>query len=143
MRSRRSPLVERAAELLQRLRLERWTAIAFAASFLMALAIVLGTTQFRLFALRGAASAWIAGTVAENDFVVERDFQYVDERATQLKRDAQERLVPPVFTLNALAGSSALATFDRFAQSLQRQVKQGLSEEKILVRLQALPGAGR
>ena len=69
------------------------------------------------------------------DYVIERDYQFVDEHATQLKRDAQEKLVPPVFTLNALVSASALDSFDRFSQSLLRQVRQGLPEDAVYARL--------
>ena len=47
--------------------------------------------------------------VADKDFVVERDFPYVDETATEVRRDAQAELVPPVFTLNALVTTTPLA----------------------------------
>ena len=69
-------------------------------AFLAALAVVLVTTQFRGLPLRGRPDGMEPGTVADKDYVVERDFPFVDEKATELRRDAQAKLVPPVFTLN-------------------------------------------
>jgi putative nucleotidyltransferase with HDIG domain len=122
-------------ELIQRLRLERWMTLAVVGCFLAAFAVVFATTQFPSLALHGRSSSWQAGTVADMDYVIERDYQFVDEHATQLKRDAQEKLVPPVFTLNPLVSASALEGFDRFSQSLLRQVRQGLSQDAIYSRL--------
>ncbi|MGA2480579.1 MAG: hypothetical protein ABSG63_17650 [Spirochaetia bacterium] len=135
MKSRFSRLAASVGGLLQQLRLQRWTALAVAGGFLVALAVVLVTTQAPSFALHGKSASWQAGTVADMDFVIERDFQYVDEPATQLKKDAQEKLVPPVFMLNPLVTASVLDTFDRFSQALGRLAKQGLTETSMLSRL--------
>ena len=141
MKSRGFPLLSRAAGLLEALRLERWTTVAVCVAFLAALAVVLLTTQFKGLSLRGRANGWEPGKVAEKDYVVERDFLFVDERATDLRRDSQERRVPPVFSINTLVGSTALETYDRFSQSLQRLVRQGLSPEKIYMGLRGdFPG---
>src|SRR5512133_3058529 len=37
------------------------------------------------------------GRIAERDVVAERSVSYVDEEATRLRREAQEKLVPAVF----------------------------------------------
>ena len=141
MKSRGFPLLSRAAGLLEALRLERWTTVAVCVAFIAALAVVLLTTQFKGLSLRGRANGWEPGKVAEKDYVVEQDFLFIDERATDLRRDSQERRVPPVFSINTLVGSTALETYDRFSQSLQRLVRQGLSPEKIYVGLRGeFPG---
>ena len=44
-----------------------------------------------------------------------------------MKRDAREKLVPPVFTLNDSVTRDALLSFDRFSQSISRWRSQGLS----------------
>ena len=130
MKNSRFPSVARAAELIQRLRLEKWTTTAVAGAFVAACVLVLLTTQSRVFTLRGPDS-WLPGSVADKDFVVERDFQYVDEASTELKRDVQADLVPPVFTLDPVVTTTTLASFDRFSQSILRQVRQGSSEDRI------------
>jgi cyclic-di-AMP phosphodiesterase PgpH len=136
MKSRRPSLITRAADMSRRLRLERWTVVAVVACFLATLAIVLATTEYRSLSPRSSADSWAAGGIAEKDFVVERDFQFVDEKATQARRDAQAGLVPPVFTLSAVAGTTAMEAYDRFAQLFLRQVRQGASEEKTYLSVQ-------
>ncbi len=135
MKNSRFPSVARAAELYQRLRLEKWIAIATAGAFVTACVLVLLTTQSRVFSLRGT-DGWLPGSVADKDFVVERDFQYVDETSTELKRDAQADLVPPVFTLDPVVTSTTLASYDRFTQSILRQVRQEASEDRIFQSVQ-------
>ena len=112
MKNRQFPFAVRAVKIVQRLRLERWTAVAVAASFVLALAVVLAATQVPALALHARTSSWEAGTVAAGDYVVERDFQFVDQRATQIKGNAQEKLIPPVFSRNALVSAGALEVFD-------------------------------
>ena len=70
--------------------------------------------------------------MAQKDYVVERDFRYVDDKETEARRDAREKLVPPVFGLNALVSAGALDDFDRFSQSFLQRVKQGISDEKVI-----------
>ncbi len=135
MRSSRSGFLRRAGEVMQRVRLEKWTAVSVAGAFVAAFVIVLAATQFRAFTPAGPGG-WLAGTVAEKDFVVERDFQFVDEAATEQRREAQAALVPPVFTLNSLVTTTALQTFDRFSQSVLRQLRQGVSEDRITQSIQ-------
>ncbi len=135
MKSNRPSLVSRAADVLQQLRLERWTAIAVTAAFVIGLAAILLTTEFRSLGLP-SPEAWPAGRTAEKDFVVERDFPYVDESATEARRDAQARLVPPVFELAPLAGLSARDDLERFSQVLVRQVGRGASEAQVFAALQ-------
>ena len=136
MKNRRPLIVARALEVVRRMRLERWTVIAVGVSFVAALAMILVTTEFQSFSLRVGGSSWNAGMVAEKDFVVEKDYQYVDENATQDRREAQATLVPPVFTLNTVTGSTILSTFDRFGQILLRTLREGSSTEKVFLSLQ-------
>ena len=131
----KSSSLSRVADVLQQMRLDRWTVIAVSAAFLLGLAAVLLTTEFRSLGLP-SPEAWPVGRVAARDFVVERDFPYVDEAATEARRDAQARLVPPVFEIAPLAGLGARADLDRFAQVLVRQAGQGASEAQIFTALQ-------
>ena len=135
MKSNPLPFVPRAADLIQRLRLERWTVIAVTVAFVVGLAAILLTTEFRSLGLP-PPDAWAPGRIAERDYVVERDFPYIDERATEARRDAQARLIPPVFVLTPVSGSAARDELDRFSQLLLRQVRQGASEGQIFAALQ-------
>lgn len=136
MRSSRISLFARAAGSAKRVRLERGSLLAVAAAFVTATAIVLATTLLPNITLRGKTASWEAGVVAQKDFVVERDFRYVDEKATQARRDAREKMVPPVFGLNAIVSSGALDDFDRFNKAFLQQAKQGVSEEKVFLAMQ-------
>jgi len=110
--------------------------IAVVACFCVSLIVILLATQLRGISDRSSANAWIAGTVATADYVVEQDFQYVDEKATQLRRAAQANLVPPVFAVNATTSAGAQSTYDNFAQLILNEVRQGSSEEKVFLTLQ-------
>jgi putative nucleotidyltransferase with HDIG domain len=136
MRNNRFSMIARAGESFRRLRLERWTIVTVAAAFIVAAAIVLVTTQLPSLALRGRTALLDAGSIAERDYVVERDFRYVDEEATRVRRDAREKLVPPVFALNALVSSGAMDDFERFSQAFLRHVKLGSSGEQIYLAMQ-------
>jgi cyclic-di-AMP phosphodiesterase PgpH len=123
--------------LLSALRPEKWTATALGTAFLAVLAIILVSTQFGDLFSRFRPTDFNTGAVAEKDLVADRDFTYVDERATQLKRDASLKLVPPVFRFREEVPVQALARFDGFAASLRTMVAQGLSPDRIYLTVQA------
>jgi hypothetical protein len=121
--------------------LDRWTVAAVTVSFFIALAVILLSSQFSGLSFRVRPSDWEAGKVAEKDFVVERDFPFVDEKATQIKREAREKIVPPVFMLNEEITTDALKRFDAFGDTIVRLVEADSSVERILLRLQVdFPG---
>ncbi len=135
MKNSRLQFVPRAVDLIQRLRLERWTVLAVTLAFIVGLAAILLATEFRSLGLP-SPDTWTPGRVAERDYVVERDFLFVNERATDSRREAQERLVPPVFALAPASGSAARDELDRFSQDILRQVRPGVSEGQIFAALQ-------
>jgi cyclic-di-AMP phosphodiesterase PgpH len=135
MKSRLLGIAPLAARARQALRLQKRTAVAVAVAWAAALAVVLASTQLARLTVRTRPALYQAGTVAEKDFVVERDFLYTDERATQARRESRERVVPPVFTLNESVAADALERFDRFALALTRLVAQGASADMVVVRL--------
>ncbi len=122
---------------MRRMRLEKWTAVAVGAAFVVALAVVLAATQSGSLVLRDGVPLPTVGAAAEKDFVVERDFPYVDEKATAMKRDAREKLVPPVFAVSDSLTQDTLQTFDRFADALKRAQAQDLPTAMVFPKLQA------
>ncbi|MCL2601338.1 MAG: HDIG domain-containing protein [Treponema sp.] len=74
----------------------RGPALAWGFSFLLCLAALLAN-QSASNRLAGNLSEFQVGRVAERDVIAERTITYIDERATGLRIDAQERLVPAVF----------------------------------------------
>ncbi len=137
MKSDPAPFPGRSAHFARRLTRDTWTAVALIAAFVLAEGIVLVATQADTFFRGGRFPAAIVGVPARTDYVVEKDFLYVDAHATEIKREARERLVPPVFLLNDSVTSDALLAFDRFSQSLSRWRSQGLSEDLISRNVQA------
>jgi putative nucleotidyltransferase with HDIG domain len=78
-----------------------------------------------------------AGRVADRDVTAEQFISYVDEEATRLRMEAQERLVPAVFRFSPAAGEdvrNAWQSFTAFADSL---VKDGSSTGAALLAIQA------
>ena len=86
-------------------------------------------------------SDYEAGKVAEKDIVVERDLEYEDKKATELKRDAQALLVEPVFRVTESITARVLESFDRFQALYIRLLDEDKSFSEIYLELQsALPG---
>jgi putative nucleotidyltransferase with HDIG domain len=141
MKSDRRGVPVRAGDLARRLGREKWTTLAVGVTFLLCVAVILAVTLSGGFFLRDRSATVVVGTAAPRDFVVERDFPFVDTRATEIKRDAREKLVPPVFVLNDSVTRDALLSFDRFSQSLSQWRGQGLSPAIIFEKVQAdFPG---
>ena len=136
MKNDRRLLPGGAADFVRRLGREKWTTLAVVVTFLLGVGVVLASTQAGSFLLRGRPVGITVGTVADRDYVVERDFPFVDENATEIKRDAREKLVPPVFTLNDAVTRDDLLQYDRFSQSLARWRAQGISSATIYQKIQ-------
>jgi putative nucleotidyltransferase with HDIG domain len=83
-----------------------------------------------------------AGRVAERDVIAEQAVSYIDEEATELRLNAQERLVPAVFAYSLTAGNGVRDFYRRF-ESLSRDLfGQSSSLEAYLLAVQAeFPGA--
>ena len=141
MKSDPARLPDRAAELARRLGREKWTTLAVVATFVVSAAVVLAVTQSGSIFRPSRASAVVVGEIADRDYIVEKDFPFVDQRATQIKREARARLVPPVFVMNDSVTQDALLAFDRFSRSFFRWRALGLSAATIYEKAQAdFPG---
>ncbi|MFP3040417.1 HDIG domain-containing protein [Treponema primitia] len=82
------------------------------------------------------------GRVADRDIISEHAVSYVDEDATQLRREAEERLVPAVFVFSREAGEGSRNAYARFAELSRNLFSQGASAEAYKLAVQAaLPGA--
>lgn len=107
--------------------------------FIISLGIVLFSTQFGSLFVR--IPDFEMGTVAERDFVVDRDIIYIDEKATELKRQAARSLVPPIFRINEEITERSLAQFDSFREEFLKIMEQENSVEKIFLKSQlTFPG---
>ena len=126
-----------AADLLRRLVRKKWTTLAVAAAYVVAVGVVLVATQSSSVFRRDRLPPVTVGALARVDYVVEKDFLYLDTKATEIKRDARERLVPPVFVRNDSVSADALLAFDRFSGFLSRLKSSGLPPTVIGEKVQA------
>jgi putative nucleotidyltransferase with HDIG domain len=139
-----SRLAARIAANLRERRIRRWSVAVAAGVFVLCWVAVIAATQFPGVFLRRQAGEVAAGRIAERDVVVDRDFVYVDATATRLKQAARAALVPPVFTLNEGVSAEALGRFDTFAGLVTRLAREGVSAERIYLKVQVdFPGRFR
>jgi putative nucleotidyltransferase with HDIG domain len=92
---------------------------------------------FNMNSSAGNTRGFEAGRVADRDVTAEQFISYVDEEATRLRMEAQERLVPAVFRFSPAAGEdvrNAWRDFTAFAGSL---VQKGASADAALLAIQA------
>jgi len=73
--------------------------------------------------------------------VAERSISYVDEDATQLRREAEERLVPAVFQFSDSASRDSIAFYRRFSSLARSLFTKNSSAEAFKLAMQAeFPG---
>ncbi|MFQ3547511.1 MAG: HDIG domain-containing metalloprotein [Termitinemataceae bacterium] len=78
-----------------------------------------------------------AGKRAERDIIAERSFSYIDEDATRLRRQAQERLVPAVFRYSYEATKDMLNSYGRFKALVRNLFANKVSAEAFRLAVQA------
>jgi putative nucleotidyltransferase with HDIG domain len=127
--------------LRKRLAADRLTWTILGITFVAAVAIVLVTTQFgSVFSLLRVTDYQI-GSVAERDYVVERDILYLDEEATRLKKEAAGKLVLPIFRVNERIGEERFQRFSEFRERLLALSREENALDTIFLRLQVgFPG---
>jgi hypothetical protein len=110
-------------------------------TFLAVLAVVALATQFGSFFPIVRPGDEEVGSVAERDIVVPRDVLFVDQRATELKREAAAALVSPVYRVNETVGRESLDRFERLRDTLLGFRSGGVPEATAFLRLQVqFPG---
>ncbi|WP_304221843.1 HD family phosphohydrolase [Gracilinema caldarium] len=113
-----------------------WPALAISATFAMILFVTLGNIG------SSAANSPIlrefeVGKVAERDFIADKSISYVDDEATQLRKKAQEHLVPAVFRYSTDATRDALAMFGRFKSMVRSLFTNRVSADAFRLGIQA------
>ncbi|MDR1238545.1 MAG: HDIG domain-containing protein [Treponema sp.] len=78
-----------------------------------------------------------AGRVADRDVVAEQFVSWVDEEATRLRLEAEERLVPAVFRFSPAAGETALNAWQSFTAFADTLAQEGASPDAALLAIQA------
>jgi putative nucleotidyltransferase with HDIG domain len=90
----------------------------------------------------GAYAEFELGRVADRDVFAEHAVSYVDQEATRLRVEAEERLVPAVFAYSAAAAEGCRSAYRRFSELSRGVFSQGLSAETYKLEIQEeLPGA--
>ncbi len=124
-----------------RLAADRLTGAILGITFIVAVAIVLVTTQFGSVFPLLRPSEYEIGSVAERDYVVERDILYLDQEATRLKREAAGKLVMPIFRVNERIGEERLQSFSEFRERLLALRREESSPDTVFLKLQVeFPG---
>lgn len=81
------------------------------------------------------------GKLAERDITAGKDVVYVDEEATRLRIESEERLVLPVFQLDTNATTRILNQFTEFSESFKELVDQNIAFDTTVLMLQSqFPG---
>jgi putative nucleotidyltransferase with HDIG domain len=78
-----------------------------------------------------------AGLVAGRDVTAEQSLVYVDEEATRLRQEAEERLVPAVFRFSPGAEERMRKGWKDFTSLADSMIQEGASAETILLAIQA------
>jgi putative nucleotidyltransferase with HDIG domain len=117
-------------------------ALAGLLAFLVSSAAILwGGRHFDLVET-GAYTEFELGRVADRDVFAEHPVSYVDEEATRLRIEAEERLVPAVFVYSLSAAEGCRSAYRRFADlSRSEFAKKGSAEAYKLAVQAELPGA--
>jgi putative nucleotidyltransferase with HDIG domain len=82
------------------------------------------------------------GRVADRDLIAEHAVSYVDEAATRLRLEAEERLVPAVFVFSREAGEGSRRAYYRFAELSRDFFSRGAAADAYKQAVEEeLPGA--
>jgi cyclic-di-AMP phosphodiesterase PgpH len=107
-----------------------------AASLLLLLAFGPGAVDSR-----GGPAALEEGRVAEKDFTADRELSFVDESATRLRIEAEERLVLPVFVVDEKPASRAVERFKAFQDLIGDLSARKVAGDTFFLQVQsAFPG---
>ncbi|OHE64916.1 MAG: phosphohydrolase [Treponema sp. GWB1_62_6] len=87
-------------------------------------------------------SGFEVGEPADRDVIARRTVIFIDEDATRLRREAQERLVPAVFRYSATAAKESLDSFAAFSARARELFEERVSADAFRFAIQAdFPGA--
>jgi len=89
------------------------TALILASAFVLGLALVLLPGPGAALS-RSDVGETAVGSVASRDVVADKSMSYIDQKATALRLEAEERLVLPVFVIDEAAGEAAMDRFRGF-----------------------------
>jgi len=81
------------------------------------------------------------GKVADRDVIADREVSYVDEKATALRLEAEQRLVLPIFVVDDKVAASSLARFHDFQNLIIALSAEPFADESLYLTVQSdFPG---
>lgn len=93
-------------------------------------------------AARESFKGLAAGKIADRDVVAGKDVVYVDEEATRLRRQAEERLVLPTYQLDLAATARIMGRYKDFESAFREVSGQDIALDTMVLMLQSrFPGA--
>jgi putative nucleotidyltransferase with HDIG domain len=117
-------------------KLKQGPILAGGASFLLCAAVIVVNMNTG----RGSAGDlrdFEAGRVAERDIVADDTVTFIDEKATRLRLEAQERLVPAVFLYSAAVTGEIRREWNHFREIVHSQSAGGSSPEAFRLAVQS------
>jgi cyclic-di-AMP phosphodiesterase PgpH len=117
---------------------------AFAANFLASF-VVAGIALFFFgpgaVAVRRNFEGLAPGVMAQRDITAGQDVSYIDKEATRLRIEAEERLVLPIFQIDATVTEKARAQFKDFAEAFRNLAEQNVAQDTAILMLESrFPG---
>lgn len=91
---------------------ERIRVLMISSTFIAAYVLLLLFTPFSFRYTNINFNRYETGSRADRDIIVAEDIIYIDEEATAVKREAEKKLVPPVFKVSDTVSESVLGKFE-------------------------------
>lgn len=113
----------------------RFKAIVAISAFLVC---IIGFILFGSLASAQSKEGVELGKVADRDINAEVDIDYIDEKATQLRVEAEKKLVPAIFTIDSSVASSAFSNLDAFVTAFALARENSLSPSDLSLRLTSM-----
>lgn len=119
---------------------DRGLLLSLAGTFVLGLLLVLFLGPGAAIS-RSALDEIEVGRVAEKDIVADRELTFVDDKATALRVEAEERLVLPIYVVDEKVGEAALERFRVFQELLLSLSAKKYAEDSLYLKIQSeFPG---
>jgi putative nucleotidyltransferase with HDIG domain len=138
LRALRLSVGTRASELVRRLSTPSTIALIGAVMLAALLIVILGPGAA---ASRDGLPDIEVGRVAERDIVADRELSYIDEAATRVRIEAEERLVLPIFVVDEKPAARAIERYRSFQDLMSDLADRKVAGETLFLSVQSqFPG---
>lgn len=76
------------------------------------------------------------GKVADRDIITSRNFSYIDENASLIRKKARQNLVPAIFSYDQQITNKMLEKYDNFVIYIKKSIQTSTSESEFLLEIQ-------